>query len=209
MLDFVLDNPDEEYLEEETDKIQFFTEQRSISRDLLPTRTYEAKHGPQNTVRFFVDKSPMFLDGSRPVFTYFENEYESPTSFPAHLEWYRPLLKALEGQYKFIYVGSLEKNFGRAQSQFRAVLTGQSQVHNPGLLSYFRLRKLWEAKDLEKLSPKDYATLNQAEKRFSGPEHEQLYQLWLKNESSALNQLSASQHPAQSCGMFETCLITV
>jgi len=215
ILEFVLDNLNEDYLEEESDRVQFFTGQKNISRDLLPSKTYEAKHGSQTTIRYFVDKSPMFMDGTEngsgpiPVFTYFENEYESVTSFPSHLGSYKPLLKALEGQYRLVYVSNFPKNFDRAQAQFQAVLTGQSQMHNPGLLSYFKLRKLWEAKELDKLSAKDFAALNQAEKKFAGPEHDQLYRRWLNGEPATFSQLSDSQMPPQTCGTFETYLLNV
>ena len=215
ILDFVLDNFNEDYLEEEADKVQFFTDQKNISRDLLPVRSYDAQHGPRQTLRYFVDKSPVFLDGNdngsgpMPVFTYFENEYESPTSFPAHLDWYKPLLKALDGHYRFIYVASLVKNFDRAEMQFRAVLTGKDQVYNPRLLQYFRLRKLWEAKALDKLSAKDFAILNQAENRFAGPDYEQRYQSWLRAEPSASNQISEPTNIPRDCGTFETYLLNL
>lgn len=215
ILDFVLDNFNEDYLEEERDKVQFFTDQKSIGRDLLPVRTYESEHGPRQTLRYFVDKSPMFLDGPEngsgptPVFTYFENEYESPTSFPAHLDWYKPLMKALDGHYRFIYVASLLKNFDRAETQFHAVLTGKSQVYNPRLLRYFKLRKLWEAKALDKLSAKDYADLNQGEKRFAGPDYEQRYQSWHRADASGPTQVSESAIVPQECGTFETYLLNV
>lgn len=213
ILDFVLDNFNEDYLEEETDKVQFFTYQH-ISRDLLPSRTYQDKHGgSQSTVRYFVDKSPLFLaetgaGSPLPVFTYFEHEYESPTSFAVHLGWYRPLLHALNGQYKFIYVADLMQNFDRAARHFQAVLSETAPVHPPTLLNYFRVKQLWEKRELQKLSDKDFAILNQGERRFSTPEADQLYQRWLKGELSNLKSVTSPQTTPDHSGIFETYLLS-
>lgn len=214
ILDFVLDNPNEDYLEEETDKVDFFTGQKNISRDLLPSKTYESKHGPETTIRYFVDKSPLFLSdaavnlGPIPVFTYFENEYESLTSFPNHLIWYKPLLDALNGQYKVIYVADLMKNFDRAEKQFQAVLCNQNHhIQAAGLLSYFKLRKLWEAKELSHFSDKEIDSLNQGRRKFCRPEHQELYQQWLRGELPDASQTKTAQSVHSNDAMFETYLL--
>ncbi len=212
-LSFVLDNFNEDYLEEEADKVRFFTEQRSISRDLLPSKTYENRHGSEATVRCFVDKFPLSIandsnDLAVPTFTYFEDEYEKVTSFPAHLNWYKPLLLALKGQFKLIYVADTAKHFGRAEKQFEAVLSNPHRPHPPALLNYFRLRQLWENKKISQLSDQDLATLNQSEKKFSRPEHEQLYQQWVRGElPSTCPPAERSTHEVH--GMLETYLLNV
>jgi hypothetical protein len=212
-LSFVLDNFNEDYLEEETDKVRFFTEQRSIGRDVLPSKIYENRHGTQATVRYFVDKFPLFIanDGNAsaiPTFTYFEDEYENVTSFPAHLNWYKPLLFALKGQYKLIYVADDAKHFGRVEKQFEVVLSNPHRPHPPALLNYFRLRQLWENKKISQLSDQDLATLNRAEKTFSRPEHETLYQQWLR---SGLPSTKPQAEPSTAGlhGTLETYLLNV
>jgi hypothetical protein len=213
ILDFILDNFNEDYLEEEADKVRFFTEQKNIGFDLLPAKIYESSQGTQATVRYFVDKFPLFVSNDNgtatiPVFAYFEDEYERVTSFAAHLNWYKPLLHALNGQYKFIYVADMVKNFNRAEKQFQAVLSSpHCQTHSPALLSYFRLRKLWEDKKLSQLSDKDLANLNRAEKKFAQPEHERLYQQWIKGE--LLPPISTSSTSNAELGMFETYLLSI
>jgi hypothetical protein len=212
ILDFILDNFSEDYLEEEADKTHFFTEQRNISGDLLPAKVYENSQGTQATVRYFVDKFPLFVSNDSetaaiPVFTYFEDEYERVTSFAAHLNWYKPLLHAMNGQYKFIYVADSPNNFNRAEKQFQAVLSSPyHQMYSPALLTYFRLRKLWEEKKLSQLSDKDLADLNRAEKKFSRPEHEKLYQQWTSGD--LLLPLSTSAPDSTEPGMFETYLLS-
>jgi hypothetical protein len=211
ILDFVLDNFSENYLEGESDKVRFFTQQSGISRDLLPTKTYENGARTQTTVRYFVDKFPLFVsneDGAAlPVFTYFEDEYERVTSFAAHLNWYKPLLNCLNGQYKFIYVADLPNNFNRADKQFQAVLSNPNQeMYPPALLAYFGLRKLWDEKKLSQLSDRDLASLNRGEKRYSRPEHEELYQRWIRGDLT--QSLSTSSANGPEPGMFETYLLS-
>ena len=210
ILDFVLDNFNEEYLEEENDKVEFFASQKNISRDLLPSRTYDSRNGSNNTTRYFVDKSPLCLaceSGSNPVpvFTYFENEYESTTSFATHLTWYKPLLDSLSGQYRFIYVAPKMDNFARAEAQFQVVLSNR---HNPpALLNYFKLKKLWEANQFSSFSDKEIDSLNEGRKIFSRPEHQELYQRWLKAELSNAKQILATPTSLSTDGMFETYLL--
>jgi hypothetical protein len=213
ILDFILDNFNEDYLEEEADKVRFFTEQKNIGFNLLPAKVYESSQGTQATVRYFVDKFPLFVSNDNgtatiPVFTYFEDEYERVTSFAAHLNWYKPLLHALNGQYKFIYVADLAKNFHRAEKQFEAILSSPHyQSPSPALLNYFRLRKLWEDKKLSQLSDKDLADLNRAEKKFSQPEHEGLYQQWINGEMLAPASVLSTSNTEP--GMFETYLLSI
>jgi hypothetical protein len=180
-LSFVLDNFNEEYLEEEADKVRFFTEQRSISRDLLPSKIYENRHGTQATVRYFV---------------------------PAHLNWYKPLLFALKGEYKLIYVADDAKHFERAEKQFEVVLSNPHRPHPPALLNYFRLRQLWENKKISQLSDQDLAMLNRAEKTFSRPEHETLYQQWIRGGPPSMKP-QAEPRTAGLHGTFETYLLNV
>lgn len=213
LLDFVLDNFSEDFLEEEADKIQFFTDQKALSRDLLPAKIYGNHEQTQTTVRYFVDKLPLFLStdtGPSPVptFTYFESEHPNFKDFPAHLNWYKPLLFALAGQYKLIYVADTPERFDRAQKQFEAVLSSPHRPHSQALLSYFRLKKLWEDKKFSQLTDQDLADLNRAAKRFSQPEHDKFYQLWLKGELPTI----ISQQDQTTCellGKFETYLLNV
>lgn len=213
MLDFVLDNSNEDYLEEEADKTRFFTEHRSISRELLPATTYQNQHGTETTVRYFVDKFPLFLstdDGPAPipVFTYFPEEDERLTNFPTHLNRYKPLFLSLKGQYKLVYVADTTKHFDRAEKQFTAVLSNPHQTYSPVILKYFRLRKLWEDNKLSQLSPQDLAELNQAEKKFSKPEHQKLYERWTKGEPPPMPS-AGPPITNPELGLFETYFLNV
>jgi len=196
ILSFVLDNLGETYLEEEQDKFNFFTVSKGLGPALLPAKVYKGARNPaESTTRYFVDKFLVFTSPSEdgpdvvPTFTYFEEDQESLTSFPTHLQWYKPLLKALESRYNFIYVADEPTNFLRAQRQFAAILAdGNGQPYFPSMLTYFRLRQLWEAKKYERLADKDYVALNRGEKKFSTPAYETLYRKWLRGESIPANE---------------------
>lgn len=61
LLDFILANPSYDYFETERDKVTFFSEKLAIPRDALPARVYEGGPGSKPTIRYFVDKFPLFL----------------------------------------------------------------------------------------------------------------------------------------------------
>src|SRR6266700_3251308 len=185
ILNFVLDNPGEDYLEEEQDKVRYFAVEKEISQTLLPAIVYENDSGSEKTFRCFADKFPLFVSQANSkarsliTFTYFEDDFETSSRFAAHLKSYKPLLKALDGPYRFIYVSDESNRFDRAEKQFNAMLADpDGQTYYPTLSAYFRLRKLWQEKRYEKFADSDYVALNRGEKKFSNPEHEQLYQQW-------------------------------
>ena len=61
MLDFVLSNQEYRYLETEPEKVRFFTERLKVPSHFLPAKTYQGSRDSQPTIRYFVDKFPMFL----------------------------------------------------------------------------------------------------------------------------------------------------
>ena len=90
MLDFVLANPERSYLETEPEKARFFCEQLKVPSHFLPARTYHGQRQSQPTIRYFVDKFPMFLgEGlvSPPVVTctFIQGTEANMTEFVHHL----------------------------------------------------------------------------------------------------------------------------
>src|SRR5712692_11750987 len=63
ILDFVLSNPQYKYLETEPEKVSFFCDQLKTPRHFLPCKLYHGQRTSQPTLRYFVDKFPMFLRG--------------------------------------------------------------------------------------------------------------------------------------------------
>ena len=64
LLDFVLANLAYDYFETEHDKMHFFCDELGIPKESLPAKAYEGVSTPEPTLRYFVDKFPLFLDSS-------------------------------------------------------------------------------------------------------------------------------------------------
>jgi hypothetical protein len=90
LLDFVLANQDANYFETEHDKAHFFCDELAIPKRALPTKAYEGTSTPEPTLRYFVDKFPLFLvspaGSSSPVvtFSYVDPGHASLTGFANH-----------------------------------------------------------------------------------------------------------------------------
>src|ERR1700687_4753568 len=72
-LDFVLTHLQYEYLETEDHKLNYFCQQLDLPKELLPVKRYSGAIQNRMTLRYFVDKFPMFLCSSSlssPVVTF-------------------------------------------------------------------------------------------------------------------------------------------
>src|SRR5438445_88941 len=73
LLDFILANQDLNYFETEQDKVRFFCNELGVPKDSLPAKVYEGGPERKPTLRYFVDKFPLFLSspfsGALPVVT--------------------------------------------------------------------------------------------------------------------------------------------
>lgn len=182
VLDFVLSNLDCVYLETEADKVPFFESRFNLSRDLLPSKTYTSKLSRDSSVRFFVDRFPIFLRAAsastpRLTFTYMDAGAATIQGFGTHLQAYRELLRRLPA-FEFIYVAPIGRFFAAAETEFsRSVLGRPNSPSNDQLLRYFRLRKTWEAGD--RVSAADVVFLNAAKRDFDCEEIESQYRKWV------------------------------
>ncbi len=70
ILDFVLQNHAYHYLETEPDKVRLFCGTLDIEKHYLPAHLYVGRNTCRPTVRYFVDKFPMFLVPPSPVVTF-------------------------------------------------------------------------------------------------------------------------------------------
>src|ERR1700736_5756557 len=119
MLDFVLLNQGHRYLETEPEKVSFFCTQLKVPNQFLPSKIYHGQRTSQPTVRYFVDKFPMFLDGpdsSSPVatFSYVQGAEANLTEFVRHVEAYLPLFRELP-QFAFLYLARADSLFGKTK----------------------------------------------------------------------------------------------
>jgi hypothetical protein len=136
------------------------------------------------------------------VFTYFDNGQIGIDGFTTYLQRYKPLLDSLQGNYKILYVSNSERNFKKAEAQFREIMNPERDQQI--LVDYFPRRLLWEQKKYNALAPKDHVLLRRGERKLIGPYFENLYAAWLATENPA-EKAALLQLPA--AGRFDTHLI--
>lgn len=189
LLDFVIANPDYRYLETEQEKLHFFCDELGVPKKAIPAKAYEGRLTTDPTLRYFVDKFPLFLDASNgcssPVVTlsYVDPGHRTLRSFAHHLNQYLPLLQHLSF-FHFVYMAASTVHFERAEKCFASRIQAPLQQTAPEELErYFRLREAWERKQYQMLSPDDIEWLDQANLRFGDAGVERLYQLWSSGDT--------------------------
>src|SRR6202167_149277 len=182
MLDFVLLNQGHQYLETEPEKVSFFCNQLKLPNHFLPSKIYHGQKTSQPTVRYFVDKFPMFF-GSRAsatavTFTYLQGQEVHLTEFVRHLEVYLPLFRQLS-EFRFLYLARLDSYFEKAKELFDSLVAIPlgSDV-SAELVRYYQIRKAWDLGRYTSLSEVDLIFRNQAKARFAGQRFEHLYRSW-------------------------------
>src|ERR1700722_699012 len=183
ILDYVLGNPDHHYLETEPDKVSYFCSELNVSTHHLPSKTYSGRHTVTPTVRYFVDRCPMFFlaDSSAPrivTFTYIQGPEANLAGLVHHLHMYLPLFRQLSA-FRFLFLARNEAHFVKAAELFRDLVTiplGSNPAED--LLRYFAIRKAWELAQYASLTEGDLVFRNLAKERFQGARFEHLYRVW-------------------------------
>ncbi|MGC2529519.1 MAG: hypothetical protein WA639_17345 [Candidatus Acidiferrum sp.] len=202
ILDFVLSNLHYRYLETEPEKMSFFCDQLKTPLHFLPSKIYYGQRTSQPTLRYFVDKFPMFFptDVPSPVvtFTYLQGPVASLTEFAHHLEVYLPLFRQLS-EFRVLYLASVDLHFGKAKELFNALVAiPLGSDASAELLRYFQIRKAWDLGRYGSLTEADLIFRNQAKTRFTGQRFEYLYRGWKVGrvtESSIVQEFGAGKHP--------------
>jgi len=203
ILDFVLSHPQYRYLETESEKVSFFCDQLKTARHFLPCKLYHGQRTSQPTLRYFVDKFPMFLAADVPsplvTFTYLQGPEASLTEFVHHLEFYLPLFRQLP-EFRVLYLAKVHSHFEKAKELFNAlVAVPLGSDASAELLRYFQIRKAWDLGRYGSLSEADLIFQNQAKTRFTGQHFEHLYRGWKVgrvSEIEILQEFGGSKQPA-------------
>jgi hypothetical protein len=116
------------------------------------------------------------------VFTFFDCGMSSVDAFRTWLERYKVLLMSLDGEYKIIYVASTEKNFQRAQDQFRDLLNPQPEIDR--LCNFFRIRTRFEYVGQTGMFPQELAILLPGQAKYSGARFEAAFGRYKHRPSS-------------------------
>ncbi len=204
ILDFVLSHPHCEYLETEPEKVSYFCDQLKVPIHFLPAKIYYGQRTSQPTVRYFVDRFPMFLgsDASSPLpvvtFTYLQGLEASLTEFVHHLRVYLPLFRQLS-EFRFLYLARLDSHFEKAKELFDSVVAIPLGSDVSGeLCRYFQIRKAWDLKRYASVTEGDLIFRNQAKTRFVGERFEHLYRGWKAGrvtEADVRQEFGGADHP--------------
>lgn len=216
LLDFVLANPSHDYLETEPDKLRFFCETLGIPRTALPAKSYEGGPRTEPTLRYFVDKFPLFLEQADPALppvvtlSYVDPGYAGVAGFANHLHAYLPLLRQLE-TFSFLYIANSPVHFVRAEECFSSLVKAPLEADvSSEVLRYFRLRHAWELKKYASLSTNDIEWLKNATARFDGDRFDGWYRAWSSGAltANALRSEFDEAKPHRNV-VFRTCLVQV
>ena len=187
ILDFVIAHQEYEYLETEPAKVAYFCDKLGINERYLPARLYLSQKTSRSSVRYFVDKFPMFLDSASPVvtFTYVHEGAPGFSDFIQHLTNYLPVFRQL-AEFHLIYVSRTAAHFIRAREIFESLvkIPLESDIAQD-LLRYFRVRKMWDEKQYALVSDSELIFRNDARSRFQSGTYEGLYQSWKHGQVSA------------------------
>jgi hypothetical protein len=181
-LDFVLQNPEWQYLEEESDKVHYLIAERGIDKDILPAKVFRGDKGSE-TRRYFFENFPVFLsqhiDSTVVNLTYIEDDIRSLPTFTSFLQRYRPLFEALGKGFRLIFVSSSAQNFQFARNTFiRSFSPVERGREGRQLARFFWLRRMAEEKRFKELAHRDVIEWQRGVNRYSGPEYENQYQSW-------------------------------
>ncbi len=214
LLDFILNNQALTYFETEQDKVNFFCQTLGVSRDFLPAKVYEGRPGSPATIRYFVDKFPLFLapplSGAPPVVTlsYVDSGFGTPSSFVTHLGAYQGLLRQLRS-FRFLYIAAKDAYFQRAEERFRTLVERpvESDVSND-ILRFFQIRKKWDNREYVVPVTEDFEFLSEARRRFHGDRFENLYGAWRSGDVSERDlRVQFSQSRPDCAVFFDTYLV--
>ena len=213
-MDFLLENPDHDFLETESDKINLFCESLAVPKEVLPAKVYERAPGSHPTVHYFVDKFPLFLapplPGASPVVTFgfVDSGTGSPWSFVAHLAAYQGLFRHLKS-FRLLYIAPRATEFRRAEVRFRSSVKQPLESDVSGeILRYFEIRRKWENHEYVVPVTTDFEFLNEARRRFHGDRFENLYQAWFAGRIAERElQLEFSQMIPERTVFFDTYLV--
>ncbi|HKW19572.1 MAG TPA: hypothetical protein VJO35_18830 [Terriglobales bacterium] len=186
ILDFVLAQPERDYLETESTKLAYFHRQLNIPLSVLPGHLYVGLKALATTKRYFVDRFPVFLtrvaDGLNgqtrlPTFTYCDSHQCNLKPLREHLRSYQAFLRKLPG-FEFIYAAPDPIKLERARRMFRRIFDSAAPVSASELIRYFTLRRLWEEKKYNSLTREDRDRLRAGNARYRTEHFESLYRQW-------------------------------
>jgi hypothetical protein len=213
ILDFVLGHLRYEYFEGEAEKVQYFEERFQIRPQDMPGRTYRGANKVPDTIRYFVDKFPLFLDStaeneSRVTLTFIDPGLGNLEAFKTHLDMYSSFLSRI-GRFAFLFASPDARLFAAAETLFGEVMDPRPGKLSDQVARYFKLRVDWEAKRYELLKDPDIEFMNHAKQCFAGDVFESAFKDWKAGNLTQKNLVAVLENRARRDQEieFETCLL--
>lgn len=217
-LDFVLNHPDGYFLATEEEKVEHFLS-LGVDRAALPAKVFRSPNGRDETLRYFVDKYPLFLPASAEAygvsFTFIDEGVITTGRFETYLRQYSHLFAALP-RFSLIYVATWETEFELAQKAFQKFVSMDAQRHSgrlsegdrDRLLRHFEDRRLFEVGHL--LDRVQLIRLRNERQEFSARPFQALYDVWKAGGEAGLRASLAQQMPVveASRAQFLTYLLS-
>ena len=148
----------------------------------MPGRTYRGANKVPDTIRYFVDKFPMFLDSTvagKPLvtFTFIDAGFGNLDAFHTHLDAYSSFLQHIR-RFAFVFASPSPKLFDAAQKLFEDKMNPPTGKLSEQVIRYFTLRANWESKRYELLKDSDIEFMNHARQCFAGEAFESAFAEW-------------------------------
>lgn len=188
MLDFLLANLRANVLEESTGKVEFFTTQCGVAKEILP-------HNYVERPLYFSDGFPILVTNTGiPQFTFFDEGQITATRFERFLKQYQPLFEAL-GEFELIYLSDTERSSTRATATFNRFLpadrlrgvTSMTPMGVEHFLEYLTASLRYDEKG-GVTSARDLEVLREGEHLYTTLEHRALQAAW-NNQSTSVDRI--------------------
>jgi hypothetical protein len=200
-LEYVISRPDVRWFPTETDRVSLFTDELGVSREFLPTWRYSSKNGQRTTLRWFVDKPPVFLASSDSAvhFCFVDPGFHTSDTFASFLRNYRPLFSRLP-RFVVLYLASNRgaSDVGRRVFERFFSLAGSSPEDPLAaeLLEYYRDRSEHEKSGLGAFNQERLDLYRESRKQFANTRYEGLYEVWKQQGETVLRrEMSPESRP--------------
>lgn len=210
-LDFVLDHPGSIYLATEQEKLDYFTKNVNVDAAKLPAKIYHGIQSSTSTVRYFLEKYPIFLapprqDGSASVvsFCFIDEGLSTLSRFETFSKGYQPLFESVP-ELGLIYVadtprhfegaGAFARRFGMSLARLDAEAAKRKTER---LLEYFQTRRLYEARQFSALDRAKLIRFRDAKTEFAGAAMDTLFDRWKSAGPDVVRQFLTSESDVES-----------
>jgi hypothetical protein len=218
-LDFVLSHPEAEFFATEQERVALFTERLGLPITVLPAKSYVSKSRASRTVRYFVDKNPVFLpaatEGAAPAvaFAYIHASSDTTAGFRTFLAQYQRLFEALPA-FRLVFVASNSRLVPIARKDFRKALhsgarSGAAERETDRLLAHFEARLCHERRDYSGFDTAGIQRLSRELKEFAGPKFDWLFAQYKTQGTARVLAEIAPERVAegQGKGIFEAYVL--